>query len=157
MNYKLIGCVPVNLGNWKTINPTAGIDRGDGWRELYFNEATFNWGWLPPDSYGKFIMEMKNMNRESGRRGDIIEFQLAWVKRPEEIKKNKGEHFIHLEGAYFKEDKFKPWELYETNYFSLPTYKGPILLYLMARGAPDSKPSVAMWTLALFEKIDDES
>ena len=155
MKYKFIGCVPVNLGNWKTIDPTTGWDRGDGWREIYFHEATFDWSWLPPNSYGRFIMEMKNMDRESGYANKVIEFQLAWCKTPGEIKANKDEHFIHLDGAYFKEDKFKSWELYETDYFPLPTHHGPILLYLMTRGEEETRPSVAMWTLALFEKIEE--
>jgi len=152
MTHKFIGCVPVNVGNWKTIDPATGFDRGEGWKEIYFHEAAFNWGWLPENSYGKFIIEMKNMDRESGYRGEAIEFQLAWVKRPSEFK--PGDHFHRIEGAYFKETAFKSWEIYESDFFPLPTYSGPILLYLMARGEPATRPSVAMWTLALFEKVD---
>lgn len=162
MSYKFIGCVPVNLGNWRATpwNPEtemlSGTDRGNKWTEVYFHEATFNWGWLPPNCYGKFTMEMKNTDRQSGFDGKAIEYQLAWVKDPTTIKQNRasGEHFIHLEGAYFKEEAFKPWELYESDYFPLPDYEGPILLYLMVRGEENTKPAVAMWTLALFEKVE---
>jgi hypothetical protein len=95
-------------------------------------------------------MEMKNANKVHGQ---PVEFQLAWVKQPRYI--TRTEHFYKLEGAYFREEKYKGWELYESDFFPLPTYNGPILLYLMARAENGGVPSVAMWTLALFEKVEE--
>lgn len=146
---RFIGCIPVNTGKWVEKNPVSGYNRGEEWREIYFQEATFNFGWLPLNSYGKLSIEAKNMSRESGKRGDQIEFQLAYVKEPSKIK-IPDDHFNLIEGAYITENTFKPWELYETSFFKLPNYDGPVLLYLMVRAPEGSRPSVAMWTLALF-------
>ena len=151
---KLITVVPVNVGNWKKVTEQTGVDRGDGWREYYFHEAVFNWSWLPPNCYGKLAVELK----ESGEREGRIEVLLAWVKAVRDGGRGK---FIHLEGSEIVVDEYespvaKKWELYETDYFPLPDWKGPILLYLMGRPQNGLQPAVAMFTLAVFEGMMDE-
>ena len=144
--YKFITAIPVNPGRWVAIDNKHGFDRGEGFRELYFVEAVIDWSWFPPNSYGKMYIEMKNDNRKGGK----IEAQLAWVKA---VRDGGAGNFNRIEGALAKERNFKPWELYETDYFKLPTWKGPVLLYLMGRTDDQSRLAVAMFTLAVFQKV----
>jgi len=146
--YRLVAVIPVNLGNWRSIDSQHGFDRFDGFREMYFNEAVIDWSWFPKNCYGKFAIEMKNENKEGGR----VEAQLTWVKA---VRDGGAGHFIPIKGANIVEDNYRRWELYETDYFKLPFWKGPVLLYLCGRTDDESKLSVAMWTLAIFEKVEE--
>jgi len=143
--YELLTIIPVNVGNWKNINDKIGFDRGERWREFYFSEAIIDWSWLPPNCVGKLCVEMKHSERN--KKGKI-EVQLAWVK----ARKDGGAgNFNRLEGAIVEEDHWLPWDLYESDYFPLPTYKRLVLLYLMGRAETGCTVSQAMFTLAVFK------
>ena len=146
--YRFITSIPVNLGRWVSIDNKHGIDRGEGFRELYFEEAVMDWSWFPKNSYGKFYIEMKR-DRKSGE--GKVEAQLSWVKA---VRDGGAGKFNRIEGAIIEESQFRPWELYETDYFKLPEWKGPVLLYLMGRTEGDAVLAVAMFTLAVFEKVE---
>jgi len=152
MVYKLIAVIPVNIGRWVKIDDKHGFDRGEGWRELYFEEAVIDWSWFGKDCYGKFAIEMKCDERTT--EPVEVECQLSWVKAVRDGGRGK---FNRIKGAYIKETKWLPWEIYVTpNYFPLPTYKGPVLLYLMGRASSGHSVAVAMYNLAIFRKVEDE-
>ena len=152
--YKLVTVIPVNLGNWRNISDKAGVNRFDDWRELYFQEAVIDWSWFPKGSYGRFAIEMK----EAGQRDGRLEVMLSWVKAVRDHGRGK---FIPLVGSEIVIDEYDPpyarkWEIYETDYFPLPDWEGPVLLYMIGRPKGDTTISVAMWSMAVFELIDDE-
>ena len=151
--YKLVTVIPVNLGNWRNINEKGGVNRIDGWREMYFQEAVIDWSWFPKNCYGRFAIEMKDANQLDGR----LEVMLSWVKAVRDHGQGK---FIPLEGSEIVVDEYDPpyakkWELYETDYFPLPDWEGPVLLYMLARPKGEMTVSVAMWSLAVFELVDE--
>jgi len=147
--YKLIAVIPVNIGRWVNSDSKHGFDRGDNWRELYFYEAVIDWSWFPPNCYGKFAIEMKKDTQEKGK----VEVQLSWVKA---VRNGGAGKFIRIEGSRIEETVYRRWELYESDYFPLPSWKNPVLLYLVGRTDEKSKLSVAMFTLAVFQKVKDK-
>jgi hypothetical protein len=150
LNKRLVTTVSVNMGSWRNYGANDDVDRIDGWRPCYFQEAPFNFGWLPKNCYGKFAIEMK----ESDEKETNIEVVVGWQ---ESIRDGGVGKFNIIEESKLVLGKYEPerqkrWEIYETDYFKLPDYDGVILLWLLQRNSvPTTTLSIAMWTLAIFE------
>ena len=165
--YKFVTIIPVNPGHWVSIkhDPKYGdgapigeiVERGKDWKEFYFTEAVMDWSWFPPNCYGKLAVELKINNYKymtEIKEGGKVEFQLAWVKA---VRDGGAGKFIPIPGAVIEETIGRKWEIYETDdYFKLPDWRGPVLLYPIGRANKVANSlTVAMFSLAVFQKVDE--
>lgn len=154
---KLLAVLPVNFGHWVNWASDSGANRED-WKDSYFQEIAFDFGWLPKNCYGRWVIEMK----ESNEKDTDIDVSLGWQKAVRDggagiITSMKGSE-INL-GKYggINPDRQRRWELYESDYFLLPEHDGPVLLWLLRKHNDlNGILSVAMWSLAIFEDAPDE-
>jgi len=155
---RLVTTVSVNFGHWVNFKCGEGGNRGDGRSDCYFQEAAFDFGWLPKNCVGQWVIEMK----ESNEKDTDLDICLAWQKA---VKDAGAGVFTPLAGSEIKLGKYegympdrqRRWELYESGFFPIPDHRGPILLWLLRRhNDKEGILSSAMWTVAFFEEIPDE-
>lgn len=155
---RLVTTISVNFGHWVNWGATEGRNRDDGYLDSYFQEACFDWGWLPPNCVGQWVIEAK----ESNEQDTDIDIALGWQKAV----KDGGAGLIPIiPGSEIKLGKYeghmperqRRWELYESGFFPIPNHRGPVLLWVLRKhNDPKGILSTAMWTLAIFEEIPDE-
>jgi hypothetical protein len=159
VEYELINTISVNLGHWVKIDEAHRAKLPEGWRRFMFQEAAFNWSWLPSGSYGKLCCEIKVRHwKLEGKKAGIA---LAWQKAVRD--KGRGRIEIVPGSEIWMDGKFEKWEMYESDYFKLPEWDGPMLLWIVGYGEElpeeiqNSKytaPGIAMWTMGFFERVE---
>ena len=158
VEYELITTISVNLGRWAKTDEGKRGKLPDGWRRFMFQEAAFNLAWLPPDCYGKLCVEIKTRHWSfEGMKSGVA---LGWQKAVRDG--GRGQMRV-VEGSEIWMDKFEKWEMHESDFFPLPKWDEPILLWMLGYGemleeetahTKISAPGIAMWTVGFFRKIE---
>lgn len=161
--YRLVTTVSCNTGGWHKVDESHTAKLPKGWRRYVWMEAAFNLAWLPPNSYGKLCAEIKV--RHWMLEGEKMGIALATQKAVRDG--GRGRIEIVPGSEIWMDGKFEKWEMYESDYFPLPEWDKPLLFWIVGYGedldeelskkanARYGSPGVAMWTLGIFERIND--
>ena len=158
---KPFGYIPINTGRWQSSKDGYGGAQDGAWFNIYFMEAAFDPSDLPPNTYGKLIVEFKDDRYHNELRDQKIKNpQLGKVGVRLAYQPTNG-RWVAFKGSevYSKptKDYRNPrWLMGKSEWFPMPNeiepypaFDGVGLLWVQGMQEEGSLCEVAMVTLVL--------